>query len=336
MNTVAIEEIVIRKRFREDLGDIGDLTASIEDLGLLHPIVITSKMELIAGMRRIAAFKELGRTEIPATIVDMENILKGQFDENKMRKDFTPSEAVALWMTMENRQGERTDRGEEPRSDSDRSSEKPSARAARATSRSTDTLSKAKQVVEAAAEDPEKYGDLKEKMDREDNVDGSYQELRRRRLYEKITGESADPGKQYSVIYAFPPWEIQGVVNELKVLPVKNLAEKNAALFIWVDWKDLAAVFGIIRAWGFTYSQGYVLDNEAEAEPEDKSMLLLQCFRGSQHQESLMYSGVIRKIKAEFAKLIIDGYPGAARLQLFGKKLGEEWDYLSPRYLVSE
>jgi hypothetical protein len=80
-----------------------------------------------------------------------------------MRKDFTPSEAVAVWMAMENRQGVNQYTKELP-SDSDGSIE-PRQSASKATGRSTDTLSKAYQVVKASADNPQKYDDLKVEMD---------------------------------------------------------------------------------------------------------------------------------------------------------------------------
>lgn len=55
-----ISGIKIGKRFREDVGDVFSLANSIKDIGLLHPVVVTHEYELIAGYRRIAAFKKLG------------------------------------------------------------------------------------------------------------------------------------------------------------------------------------------------------------------------------------------------------------------------------------
>jgi ParB/Sulfiredoxin domain len=103
----------VGERARRDLGDVASLAESIEQLGLLHPIVVTSEGELIAGERRLEAFRLLGRLEIPAHVLDLENIVSGQQAENIDRKDFTPEERVAIGEKIEillgNRQGERTD-----------------------------------------------------------------------------------------------------------------------------------------------------------------------------------------------------------------------------------
>jgi len=72
---VPIDTIKIGNRFRKDLGDIVSLA---EDIGLLHPIVINHKGELICGLRRIEAFKTLGKSVIPARIINLDDIVKGE------------------------------------------------------------------------------------------------------------------------------------------------------------------------------------------------------------------------------------------------------------------
>lgn len=73
--TVLIEQINIGNRFRKDMGDIDALAKSITELGLLQPIVISENYQLIAGERRLQACKSLGWSEIPATIVNLQDIV---------------------------------------------------------------------------------------------------------------------------------------------------------------------------------------------------------------------------------------------------------------------
>ena len=94
---VPISAIKVGFRHRKDMGDIGALAASIEDVGLLQPIGITPSFDLVFGERRLEAFKELGRNKIPARFIDIEAIARGERAENMVRKDFTPGEAVAVW-----------------------------------------------------------------------------------------------------------------------------------------------------------------------------------------------------------------------------------------------
>jgi ParB-like nuclease domain len=96
-NTIRkISEIKIGTRHRKDMGDIQAFADNIKAVGLLHPVVINKNDELIAGERRIRAYELLGRTEIAVTVVDLGEIVHGEFAENEQRKNFTPSEAVEI------------------------------------------------------------------------------------------------------------------------------------------------------------------------------------------------------------------------------------------------
>ena len=56
---VNINDIKIKKRVRRDLGDLEALKNSLRTYGLLNPITINGKYELIAGERRLQAAKQL-------------------------------------------------------------------------------------------------------------------------------------------------------------------------------------------------------------------------------------------------------------------------------------
>lgn len=96
---VEISGIHVGERSRKDLGDIEGLARNIEEVGLLHPIGITPDHRLIFGERRLRAYELLGRGTIPVRIIDL-NVLLGQFSENFHRKDYTPSEKVAIVEAM--------------------------------------------------------------------------------------------------------------------------------------------------------------------------------------------------------------------------------------------
>lgn len=64
-----IADIRVGERHRRDLGDIDALAQSIAAIGLLHPITIDTNNNLLAGARRLAACKQLGRTHIPVMVV---------------------------------------------------------------------------------------------------------------------------------------------------------------------------------------------------------------------------------------------------------------------------
>ena len=91
-----LKRIQVGRRFRKALGDLRALAESIEQVGLLHPVVVTPQGRLIAGRRRLEAVKILGWRTIPVHVVDLENIIEGELAENVHRKDFLPSELWAI------------------------------------------------------------------------------------------------------------------------------------------------------------------------------------------------------------------------------------------------
>ena len=159
--TVAISSITIGDRHRRDMGDLRALANSIAEVGLLHPIGVLASGELVFGERRLRACRDLlGWTEIPARIVNLRSIAAGELHENQIRKDFTPSERVAIERTinaeLERRQGARSDLAQNlAPSDKDRVAKR-SARLAGFGNR--ETARQARAVVEAAERDPENSG----------------------------------------------------------------------------------------------------------------------------------------------------------------------------------
>src|SRR5258706_15898608 len=112
-----IDQVQVGFRYRKDLGDLRTLAQSIEEVGLLHPVVVTPEGRLIAGQRRLAACGLLGWTDIAVTVVDLNQAARGEAHENFVRKDLLPSEIVALKRAIEplerrearQRQGARAD-----------------------------------------------------------------------------------------------------------------------------------------------------------------------------------------------------------------------------------
>jgi ParB-like chromosome segregation protein Spo0J len=112
---VPCASILVGERYRRDHGDLTELAASIASEGLLQPVGITEENLLVFGERRLLAVRDvLKQTTIAARIVRVSTILAGEYAENEIRKDFAPSERVAIAKALEgeigNRQGQRTDR----------------------------------------------------------------------------------------------------------------------------------------------------------------------------------------------------------------------------------
>lgn len=100
-----IEQIKTGDRARRDQGDLSSLADSITEVGLLHPIVVTPDLDLVAGGRRLAACRRLGWDEVPVRVVTSlttaSSLLRAERDENTCRKDLVPSEVYALGRQLE-------------------------------------------------------------------------------------------------------------------------------------------------------------------------------------------------------------------------------------------
>ena len=76
--------------------------------------------------------------------------------------------------------------------------------------------------------------------------------------------------KKYTVIYADPPWSYRvwskkGAgrsaealyptmsMEDIKALPVGELADRDCALFLWMTLPMLREAWGVLDAWGFTF-----------------------------------------------------------------------------------
>lgn len=92
---VKVDEVILKKRVRKNLGDLSALIKSLNTYGLIHPIVINKKLELIAGHRRLEAARQLGWQLIDAIIVDKPSRLDKlelEMEENLYRKNLTSEE----------------------------------------------------------------------------------------------------------------------------------------------------------------------------------------------------------------------------------------------------
>lgn len=195
-----IAAIQIGERVRKDMGDLAGLAASMERLGMLEPVVVTKEGVLVAGLRRIEAAKILKWPDVPTTVVSLDDLLSAERDENTIRKDFTPTEAVAIGhlIEMEHKKKIAAIRPQQMSAAGKRSAalrsgtstktemEVPSVGgaeevAAKAVGMTVPRYFYAKKVVAAAEAEPEKYGDLPGRMDETRNVSGTYREMRRRK-----------------------------------------------------------------------------------------------------------------------------------------------------------
>jgi len=91
-------------------------------------------------------------------------------------------------------------------------------------------------------------------------------------LKRKEAQELSPPAGKYRVIYADPPWQYNNSsfttsaegqyptmsTEEICNLPVKDLADDNAVLFLWVTNPLLEDALKVCKAWGFDYKTNFV------------------------------------------------------------------------------
>lgn len=95
-------------RTRLDEGDLGELAASIREVGILQPIIVRAGEEagryvLVAGERRLRAADLAGLTQIPAVIrpeAGPESDITEALIENVQREDLSPLEEAAGYQNL--------------------------------------------------------------------------------------------------------------------------------------------------------------------------------------------------------------------------------------------
>lgn len=179
---------------------------------------------------------------------------------------------------------------------------------------------------------------------------------------------------KYSTIYADPPWDIKAgstigdyvlkdgkqvfgrrdskardlayptmTVEEISALLVKDIADKNAHLYIWVTNSHLPFVFDVIKAWGFKYSTTLVwaktpmggglggafkISTEYLIFARRGKLSTKKMTIGTWFNEKRPYFNGYPKHSAKpefFRKLIMETSPGPY-LEMFAREQSEGWD----------
>ena len=177
------------------------------------------------------------------------------------------------------------------------------------------------------------------------------------------------PNKKYQIIYADPPWKywMGGNKNQSKYynreacqvicnLPVKNIADENFVLFLWVTFPILDKVFKVIESWGFNYSTCAFVwvkgrkkfnNNQLSFLPSDSLYDFMGCGywtranaelcllgkkgsieRKSKSVKQIIYSPVRKHSQKpeETKKRIIELVDDLPRIELFARQKTEGWD----------
>lgn len=345
-----IAAIDVGFRYRQDLGDLRSLAQSIGEVGLLHPIVITPEGRLIAGQRRLEACRQLGWTEVPVTVVDLLQAVRGEAHENFVRKDLLPSEIVALKRAIEplerrearQRQGSRVDL-RSPIAVTESQGESRD-KIARYLGVGRTTIDRAEAVLEAAEEDPEEYGHLVEQMDRSGKVASAYRRLTVLKQARKLEVARPElPSGPFQVVVADPPWRYESgndlpyptlSIEEIKGLPVRNLADENAILWLWTTNAHLRVAFEVVESWGFGYKTLLTWVKDRMGTGEWLRGKTEHCLLGARGNPVFLHGSDTTALEAarrqhsrkpeEFYELVERVCPGS-RVDLFSRQQREGW-----------
>lgn len=169
------------------------------------------------------------------------------------------------------------------------------------------------------------------------------------------------PTGKYRVIYADPPWKYNDTMQisrdglgenygpaeahyppmtipELCALPVRDLSEANAVLFLWTTSPLLEDTFQIIKAWGFKYKTSFIWDKVKHNMGHYNSVrheFLLVCTKGSctpdvkklfDSVQSIERSDKHSQKPSEFREIIDTIYPNGPRIELFAREASSGWN----------
>ncbi len=236
---------------------------------------------------------------------------------------------------------------------------------AKAAGVSHDTIAKV-EAIEAKASD-----EAKEQLRKgEISINQAYQTVRREEKKQEVqkriekhanvqTGvvdiEKTD--RKYNIIYADPPWKYWEsgnknqelhyttmTIDDICDLPIRDIADDNCVLFLWVTYPILKEAFRVIESWGFKYSTAafvWVKKNKVQDTPfigcgawtRANSELCLLATKGSIMRLDASISQVVESPIEEHSKkpdvvrdLITRLVGELPRVELFCRHPADGWD----------
>lgn len=167
------------------------------------------------------------------------------------------------------------------------------------------------------------------------------------------------PQKKYQIIYADPPWTHTSWENgnrrperhypvmsteDIKALPVKDIADDNCILFMWVTPPHIKEGLDVIDAWGFqykTFAFTWVKQNKKQPTlfmgcgswTRANSEICLLATKGKPKRVSASVRQVILSPREEHSKKpdetrerIIELVGDLPRIELFARQQVTGWD----------
>ena len=221
---------------------------------------------------------------------------------------------------------------------------------------SHDTIAKVKKIEATAT--PE----VKEKLNTGTmSINEAYKEIKKeeielkrkeiRETFEKQDVEIKD--KKYRIIYADPPWKYGNAMPEyvtepqdyyllmntedICAMPIKDITEKDAVLFLWSTSPHLPEALEVAKAWGFTYKTTFIWDKIKHNMGHYNSVrheILLVCTKGACTPDvKRLFDSVVSEERTEhskkpnvFREIIETIYTYGNKIELFARETPEGWD----------
>ena len=170
-------------------------------------------------------------------------------------------------------------------------------------------------------------------------------------------------GKKYQTIYADPPWQFQNrtgkaapehkrlhryntmTLDEIKRLPIANIADDKAHLYLWVPNALLPDGLAVMQSWGFTYKTNIIWEKiRQDGYPDGRGVgfyfrnvteILLFGIRGKNNrtlQPARTQVNLIRSRKREHSRkpdefiTLIESCSNAPYIELFARGDRCGWD----------
>lgn len=186
----------------------------------------------------------------------------------------------------------------------------------------------------------------------------SIMEVRREMKKKDMAEQPPMPTDKYRIVYADPPWKYgdtrEGLekwagtaaedhyptmsIDDLCLLPIKNIVTPDAVLFMWVTSPLLGECWPVIEAWGFKYKASFIWDKVRHNFGHYNSVrheILLLCTRGSclPDGEATIDSVISIERNArhsekpkDFMHLIESMYKTGNKIELFSRDKNNGWD----------
>jgi N6-adenosine-specific RNA methylase IME4 len=232
---------------------------------------------------------------------------------------------------------------------------------------SHDTIAKVKKIEEKAA--PE----IKEKLATgELSINQAYQDIKKEEKKEELQKKKDEyidrietksnnefkidiynTNEKFRVIYADPAWSYNDkqdtpqlggaakhydtmTISQLCELPVKEISDKDAVLFLWVTSPLLEDAFEVIKSWGFKYKSSFIWDKIKHNMGHYNSVrheILLISTKGSCTPDNKTLYDSVQSIERndnhsekpiEFLNIIDDLYSYGNKLEMFCRKIKKQ------------